>query len=843
MATQAEIAQNYQTLFGRAPDEQGAAYWASTGLTGQALQNAMLGGAAPEDLRSAVNNAVSSGISGAEIGRALIQAGVTPERVVSATGLNPQTVNQAFTQAQGLLTQTPAGTPNITTPVNTRGGAGGYGFVNGLPVLSAQGVDTYLQQLGGGTGKVQGAAHTDLDDAIGWDLGSSSGFVLNGAAITGLGKTVETTEDGATRVTYTGDFNQAAQKAGINPANFGSQEELYNAINEKLKDTYVIGGAKREGITAVGEGNNVQAVYKRQGNALVPVSQGQAFTGIINADELEKSGFRKFAGKVAPIAGIALLATGAGSALGGALLGAGSSATAAGALGGALIGGGVSAATGNNVLQGAALGAIGGGLQGAYSSGALQSTLSEISGVPLDRVNSIIGAGGGNTGSFVNQVFDDGSVLVTNSAGQIVGGIDTAGQAFGNITAQVFDDGSRLLTGANGQVIGGVDTAGGFFNGQNAISTVGGTGVQSGGAGQYAGTGAGLGGTAQTSFGGGLGTVAQAGALTGAGAAAAGAGGAGAAGNIAQQIGRAIGGNAGNIATGLMGAATNIGAAAADRAALERYGAELQQAAARFAPQMQFQPIGITTRFGSTTTPQYDANGRLIGFGYTPAADIAAQRDRLLTLSNEALPTTVNTEQATADYLRQLEALQRPADEQTLAGIQSRLQATGRGGLAFGATSGAGGSTALAATNPELAAFYNAQAQRQAQQALSAQDIAQQRLARQLQLNQGLFGQALRLEEAAQQPLTLGTQLGGLTTAGSTNAARAQLGAAASAAELASRGAMGMNAAVATQAAGLTPYIGRLVGGLFGDQPQLQQQNFGGTTQATNDWLSGLNII
>jgi hypothetical protein len=275
----------------------------------------------------------------------------------------------------------------------------------------------------------------------------------------------------------------------------------------------------------------------------------------------------------------------------------------------------------------------------------------------------------------------------------------------------------------------------------------------------------------------------------------------------------------GNVLGGLLGGAAGIGGAAADRAALERYGQELQQSAAKAAPQMQFQPIGMTTRFGSTTTPQYDANGRLIGFGYTPTADIAAQRDRLLSLSGEALPTTTNVGQATTDYYNQLQALQNPQREQQLAGLRNQLQATGRSGLAFGATTGVDGN-ALAATNPELAAYYNALAQTQAQQALTSQDVAQQRLNQQFALSRGLFGDAQTLETAAQQPMALGTNLGQLTTAGSTNAARSQLEAAQLAAQLQSQGALGMNRAVTSGLTGLAPaagsILGNAVGGLLG---------------------------
>ena len=278
-------------------------------------------------------------------------------------------------------------------------------------------------------------------------------------------------------------------------------------------------------------------------------------------------------------------------------------------------------------------------------------------------------------------------------------------------------------------------------------------------------------------------------------------------------------GGAGGTGTGLLssalGGAAGIYGANADKAALAEQANKITAAAAGAAPKMQFQPVGMTTRFGSTTTPQYDANGRLIGYGYTAAEDIAAQRDRLLGLSNQALPTTTDITQATADYYNQLQNLMNPQREQSLAGIKSSLQATGRGGLAYGATTGAGGANALAATNPELAAYYNALAQEQSKQALTAQDIAQQRLTNQIATSGTLFGQARDLEAAAQQPMTLGMQYGQQTTAAAQKAAQMEYDAAVEAARLQAAGELSKNAAIQKGIAGITPGIASSVGGLL----------------------------
>lgn len=536
-------------------------------------------------------------------------------------------------------------------------------------------------------------------------------------------------------------------------------------------------------------------------------------------------------GKIALIGGAALTG-GALSPLVASTLGTG--ALASGAIAGGIVGAGTSALTGGNVLQGALLGGAGGALSSAFqaASGLTEAEFAAYDyqnlasqGLSADQIAATMSASGYNpnivsavsqaastgvtnatelanlanqaTGTttstgYKNAVFDDGSVLVTDAAGNQIGYIDAAGNAGGGLTQQVFDDGTRVFLDSKGQIVSGIDTSGGFFNGSNAISTAGTTDVITGSSNSYVGSNAPLGGTPQTNFGGNLASTSDlSNLMTGAGAA----------GLLSSLKGAgAIGDLLGSVVTGGAG----LLGAQQDKKAKEAYAAALVAAGERAAKQMQFQPIGMTTRFGSTTTPTYDENGRLTGFGYKAAEDIAAQRDRLLSLSNEALPTTTNLTQATQDYYNQLQSLQNPQREQQLAGIMSNLQATGRGGLAFGATTGTGGANALAATNPELAAYYNALAQQQSQQALTAQDIAQQRLANQIATSGTLFTQAGALETAAQQPLNIGLNIGQTATAGSTNAAKQQYQAAADAANLIASGQLAQNAAIQQGIAGVT---------------------------------------
>lgn len=215
-----------------------------------------------------------------------------------------------------------------------------------------------------------------------------------------------------------------------------------------------------------------------------------------------------------------------------------------------------------------------------------------------------------------------------------------------------------------------------------------------------------------------------------------------------------------------------------------------------------FRPVGVTTRFGKSGFT-YDDQGRLTGAGYQVAPDIAAQREALLGLSGGSLsqaqaaqgyqqPLTSaaqslfnlgqqyiaeSPEAAAQRVMAQQTGLLAPQREQKLAQIRNNLQQTGRAGLATGAT--AAGSRA--ATNPELAAYYNAIAQQDAALAANAQQQAQQQAlygAGLFGTGAGLIGQGYGLQTQAlapwqsylsgaqtieglgQQALTTGTSLG-----------------------------------------------------------------------------------
>lgn len=206
----------------------------------------------------------------------------------------------------------------------------------------------------------------------------------------------------------------------------------------------------------------------------------------------------------------------------------------------------------------------------------------------------------------------------------------------------------------------------------------------------------------------------------------------------------------------------------------------------------QFRPVGVTSRFG-TSGFQYDQNGNLIGAGYQVAPDIAAMREGLLGYAGQNLANAgaaqglqqqavggaqnlfnlgqqyvaQSPQEAAQQWMGNQQQLLAPGREQQLAQLQNQQFQLGRGGLAVGATNQGytQGGQGLAATNPQMAAYYNAMAQQDAQLAAQAQQQGQA----QTTFGQGLMSGGLGLANtgygltsAALQPYT--TALTGATT-------------------------------------------------------------------------------
>jgi hypothetical protein len=222
----------------------------------------------------------------------------------------------------------------------------------------------------------------------------------------------------------------------------------------------------------------------------------------------------------------------------------------------------------------------------------------------------------------------------------------------------------------------------------------------------------------------------------------------------------------------------------------------------------KFRPVGVTTRYGSSNF-QFDPSGYLTGAGYTVAPELQAYQDRLQALTGGALSQAEmagqqyaplqqgaqglfglgqqylqqTPEQVASQYMQQQQDLLAPSRERQYSQLQNQLFQQGRGGLSVGATglrpSGAGG---LGATTPEMEAYYNALAQQDLALASQAQQAGQQNVA----FGTGLLGSGAQLmgqyqagqvgalspftsylgagstiESLGQQPLEMGSALGG----------------------------------------------------------------------------------
>ena len=211
----------------------------------------------------------------------------------------------------------------------------------------------------------------------------------------------------------------------------------------------------------------------------------------------------------------------------------------------------------------------------------------------------------------------------------------------------------------------------------------------------------------------------------------------------------------------------------------------------------RFRPVGVTTRYGQSAFTT-DAQGNVIGAGYTATPEIVGYQNRLSALAGKGLTqaeqaqaayaplqagaqslfglgqnylgsnlgqpltsmgqTYMNSqvgqpltnlglgylkqtpEQVAADYITKQQALLAPTQENQLALLQNKLQQQGRTGLSVAQ----GGN--LGATTPEMQAYYNALAQSNLQLSANANAAGQQ----QAQFGAGLYGQGVGLTQAQQ---------------------------------------------------------------------------------------------
>ncbi len=255
-------------------------------------------------------------------------------------------------------------------------------------------------------------------------------------------------------------------------------------------------------------------------------------------------------------------------------------------------------------------------------------------------------------------------------------------------------------------------------------------------------------------------------------------GGAIAGGLIGGPTGAMIGGQLG----GMLGGSSGGGGGYSNVSGAYDTASAAQLQAARNA---QFRPVGISTRFGSSQFGIDPSTGQLTSAGYSLSPEAKALQDYALAGAYSGTGDTSNLlslgrsylagspADVASQYIAEQRQLLAPSTESQLSNIRSNLQRTGRGGLAVGQ----GGS--LAASNPELQAYYNSLAQRDLQLASEAEQEARNRIT----FGQGLLSTAYtpitsgldiasKLESLGQTSLAMGSELGGRAAQAGANAGR-----------------------------------------------------------------------
>jgi hypothetical protein len=339
-------------------------------------------------------------------------------------------------------------------------------------------------------------------------------------------------------------------------------------------------------------------------------------------------------------------------------------------------------------------------------------------------------------------------------------------------------------------------------------------------------------------------------------------------GNLTPLISSALGGIAtqgmrtpqgtasyGNINQGLLGIGASQAQIEASRKAIQAAQQQAIQGGQTAANMAAFRPVGTTTRFGTSAYSIDPATGGIkADYSLSPLA--AGYQQSLADMTNQGLMQGQQVQGLAGQYLgespeavrqryvQQQNALLAPGQEQQLAGIRNRLFQTGRGGLATGATEAGG----LAATNPEMAAYYNALANQQRQIAAGADQAAQQ----QIQFGQQLAGQAYSpftagfgaqgaVETAGQQPLTLAQDIAKLqAAAGGTQGQLYGQGAQRAAAygilpELQTSNTANILGGLASPTSG--------VGNLFGNLSSNIYNGLNPFTGNAYDWTTGASVI
>jgi hypothetical protein len=287
----------------------------------------------------------------------------------------------------------------------------------------------------------------------------------------------------------------------------------------------------------------------------------------------------------------------------------------------------------------------------------------------------------------------------------------------------------------------------------------------------------------------------------------------------------------GLIAGGLGLLGSSLQASSAERAARSAAAAELEGTRLGIEA-TRFKPVGITTRLGRSQFA-LGPDGRVSAASYELAPELRAYQEQLMGMTGGAgldylsrapglyAPLTdaagrlfnlgqryisESPQEVAQRYMTSQLDLLAPQRERQLAALRNQEFQRGRTGLSVGATGlRPGGGAGLAATNPEMEAYYNAIAQQDAELAAQAEERGQRQLGfgttlfgtgadllggyqrglvGSLTPFQGYLGAVGDIEALGRQPLEIGASLGGgsaaagqIAQSGASRAAQTMLGA------------------------------------------------------------------
>lgn len=223
--------------------------------------------------------------------------------------------NAMFVDNPGMVTraqqviyayQNPITEPITATTTKKSGkevaGSGQYGYLNNAPILNADIIDEIL----GDRNKIGGKAfkqHEDLLDELGWNFksGEELNMINRGVRVLGLneasytpdklkamdsGEMYTDPETGTTIDTYSGErtaLTKAASTLGLDPADYKSSTDLYNAIEQATEGLYMVTGQYKQQwdpdeIAGISDrGNHASVMYREVNGMLIPISDPNLF--------------------------------------------------------------------------------------------------------------------------------------------------------------------------------------------------------------------------------------------------------------------------------------------------------------------------------------------------------------------------------------------------------------------------------------------------------------------------------------------------------------------------------------------------------------------------------------